>query len=185
MTPHDVVGSLVARYPGLVPQASWGETSLFYNPGLVLTRGVYFCTIKDHDGAHDRASHLDRPGVFRVALGVPEQRYEALFGARPSRPPKGGVAATGHDFTATNVLMPHPVYAWMGWVQILSPSSEMFEELQPLFAEAHQRAATTFDKRVVQGATTGPQSTASRVKPVKSWRNALPAASNDPAGPSK
>lgn len=158
MTPHDV-GSLEARYPGLVPKASWGETSLFYNPGLVLTRGVYFCTIKDHDGANDRASHLDRPGVFRVALGVPKQRYEALFGARPARPAKGGVAATGHDFTATNVLMPHPVYAWMRWVQILSPTDEAFEALQALFAEAHRRAAATFDKRVEPGAGIEPATT--------------------------
>jgi hypothetical protein len=140
VTPEDVITALTTKFAGLVPKASWGETSLFYNSDALLPNGVYFATIKDHDGANDSASHLDRPGVFRVALGLPRASYERLFGARPARPPKGGRVATGHDFTATDVLMPHPVYAWMGWVQVLSPSTETFTGLQPLFAEAYDAA---------------------------------------------
>lgn len=33
--------------------------------------------------------------------------------------------------------MPHPVYAWMGWVQVLSPSPRTFADLRPLLAEAY------------------------------------------------
>jgi hypothetical protein len=149
VTPEDVVAALTAMFDGLVPKASWGETSLFYNPDRALPNGVYFATIKDHDGANDSASHLDRPGAFRVALGLPRASYERLFGARPPRPAKGGRVATGHDFTATDVLMPHPVYAWMGWVQVLSPSTETFTGLQSLFAEAYDAAV---EKYTVQAA---------------------------------
>jgi hypothetical protein len=145
VTPEDVVAALTARFAGLYPKASWGETSLFYNPGRALPNGVYFATVKDHDGANDSASHLDRPGVFRVALGLPRASYERLFGDRPARPPKGGRVATGHDFTATDVLMPHPVYAWMGWVQVLSPSKEIFTGMQPLFTEAYDVAAGKYN----------------------------------------
>jgi hypothetical protein len=53
--------------------------------------------------------------------------------------------ATGHDFTATDVLMPHPVYAWMGWVQVLSPSKEIFTGMQPLFTEAYDVAAGKYN----------------------------------------
>lgn len=146
LTVEEIVGDLAARFPGLAPKASWGETSLFYNPGRLLPNGVYFCTVKERDGANDRASRLDRPGVFRVTLGLPNDRYEELFGPRPARPPKGGVVATGHDFADTDVLMPHPIYAWMGYVQILSPSATSFRDLEPLVVEAHRHAAARFDK---------------------------------------
>jgi hypothetical protein len=50
------------------------------------------------------------------------------------------VVVGDHDFTAIDVLMPHPVYAWMGWVQVLSPSTETFTGLRSLFAEAYDAA---------------------------------------------
>ena len=155
MTPDQVVAALTSRFAGLVPKSSWGETSLFVNPGGLLPNGVYFCTLKDHDGANDTASQLDRPGVFRVALGLPPARYEDRFGRRPGRPPKGGVVATGHDFTALDVLTPHPVYAWMGWVQVLSPSETTFESLWPLFTEAHEVAAAKFEAQSARRGRTG------------------------------
>jgi hypothetical protein len=141
----DVIAALQAKFAGLSPKASWGETSLFFNPGGVLPSGVYFCTVKDHDGANDKASQLDRPGVFRVALGLPRNRYEELFGPRPPRPPKGGVVMTGHDFTVTNVVMPHPVYAWMCWVQVLSPSADTFAEMHPLFTASYDAVLAKFE----------------------------------------
>jgi hypothetical protein len=143
----EVIAALQDTFAGLTPKATWGETSLFYNPGGVLPSGVYFCTVKEHDGANDRASNLDRPGVFRVALGLPQDCYEELFGPRPPRPPKGGVVMTGHDFTVTNVVMPHPVYAWMGWVQVLSPSAETFTEMHPLFVAAYDEVLAKFEAR--------------------------------------
>ncbi len=148
MRPEEVVAAIQARYPGVVPKASWGETSLFVNPGGQLPSGVYFCTLKDHDGANDCAARLDRDGVYRLALGLPPAAYGQRFGARPARPPKGGVVDTGHDFTQLNLLMPHPVYAWMGWVQLLSPSRETFEALLPLLDEAHRAALARATRRI-------------------------------------
>ncbi len=55
---------------------------------------------------------------------------------------------TGHDFTTTNSLMPHPVYAWMSWVCVLAPSVELFKEIYPLIVEAHCNASAKFDKKV-------------------------------------
>ncbi len=153
------MAAILARYPGVVPKASWGETSLFVNPGGQLPSGVYFCTLKDHDGANDRAARLDRDGVYRLALGLPPATYGQRFGARPARPAKGGVVDTGHDFTQLNLLMPHPVYAWMGWVQLLSPSRETFEALLPLLDAAHQAALASATRRI-----------ATRNRPVRSPR---------------
>jgi hypothetical protein len=32
--------------------------------------------------------------------------------------------------------MPHPVYGWMGWLQILSPTAASFHSLRPLLSES-------------------------------------------------
>jgi hypothetical protein len=45
--PKNIVENIVTEFDGVIPKASWGETSLFYNPGQVLPNGVYFCTIKE------------------------------------------------------------------------------------------------------------------------------------------
>lgn len=56
VTPEEVIAALTASFAGLVPKASWGETSLFYSPDGLLPNGVYFATVKEHDGANDSAS---------------------------------------------------------------------------------------------------------------------------------
>jgi hypothetical protein len=147
VTPEEIIQCICNRLSGVVPKASWGETSLFYNPGSVLPNGIYFCTIKQHNGENDKASNLDREDVFRVAIGLTPKTYVRLFGRKPTRPDKGGIVAMEHDFTELNELMPHPIYAWMSWVQILSPSQDKFEEVFPLIEEAHQEAVKKFEKK--------------------------------------
>lgn len=148
-----MIEAILAAFPGLAPKRTWGETSLFYNPDGILPNGVYFATVKEHDGANDKASNLDRPGVFRLSFGLPRGDYEARFGPRPPRPAKGSSVATGHDFTATDELMPHPVYAWMGWVQVLSPSRRTFAAIQPLLSAAHEAAAKKHDRQLLRRTT--------------------------------
>ena len=145
--------SAIARYicetfSGIVPVAAWGETSFFYNPGRALPRGVYFATLKAKDGDNDKASSLNRPGVFRLNIGISKPTYQSLFGEPPARPPAGGIVATGHDFAAQDILTPHPVYGWMAWVSVVNPIPETFEKVKPLLAEAHGLAAGKFNKRV-------------------------------------
>ncbi len=149
MTPNEIIKTITENLEGVNPKSSWGETSLFYNPGNVLPNGVYFCTIKENDGDNDKSSNLSRDNVFRVSIGVPKDTYITLFGEKPKRPEKGGIVNTGHDFTETEVLMPHPIYAWMSWVCILSPSVDRFKEIYPLIEKAHANAVLKFDKKVL------------------------------------
>ncbi|MEL6398838.1 MAG: DUF6194 family protein [Cyanobacteria bacterium J06607_6] len=147
VTPEAIISIICDKLPDIVPKASWGETSLFYNPNRVLPHGVYFCTLKRQDGDNDQASELDRPGVFRVAIGLEPKTYIRLFGSKPERPAKGGIVTADYDFTALNELMPHPIYAWMSWAQILCPSDSQFETIFPLIEEAYQRAIKKFEKK--------------------------------------
>jgi hypothetical protein len=150
MTPEEIIQYISSSLSGIVPKSTWGETSLFYNPGCVLPHGVYFCTVKEHNGENDKASNLDRESVFRVAIGLNPKTYIQLFGQRPARPSRGGIIATGYDFTKLNELTPHPIYAWMSWVQILSPSRDKFEGIFPLIEEAHQEAIKKFEKKTAK-----------------------------------
>ena len=149
MKPESIIKHIAENFHGVVPKSSWGETSLFYNPGKALPNGVYFCTIKEKNGENDKSSELDRAGIFSVSIGINKSSYEKLFGLKPPRPAKGRIINTGHDFTALNTLMPHPIYGWMNWVQILNPTETAFTEILPLIEEAHACAVVKFNKKIL------------------------------------
>lgn len=138
---------LLARFQGVVCTQSWGEQSYFYNPGQKFSRGAYFATLKFHDGPNDRASRLDREGIYRFNFGLTRDRFAALFGTPPARPAKGEVIVGPWDFAALDILMPHPVYGWMGWVCVLNPSRTTLSRLEPLVGLAHAKARRTLRKR--------------------------------------
>ena len=137
---------------GVVCKESWGEVAWFYNPGGFFANGSYFLTIKRWDGPNDKASRLDRDGVWRLNFGLPREQFEDRFGPRPARPPKGGVCDGPWDYAALDQLSPHPVYGWMGWVAINAPSKRTFEALKPLIREAHVKAKRGFETRTAKAA---------------------------------
>lgn len=145
---NEIAEYILDHYVGLVAVDAWGEQSFFYNPDGRLPRGVYFATLKDKDGDNDKASKLDRDGVFRLNFGVSKPSFERVLGERPVRPSAGGVVDTGHDFTQLNTLLPHPVYAWMSWVCILNPDEAMFRGLVPLLNESYDLVVKKYAKRI-------------------------------------
>ncbi|AGU50523.1 hypothetical protein VAPA_1c34370 [Variovorax paradoxus B4] len=90
-----------------------------------------FATIVTKDNDFDSASNLNRPGVFRLNVGVGKETFRALFGELD----EGNI-----DFTALDKLMPHPVYAKMYWVSVINPSNKTFETVKPLLTEARSLA---------------------------------------------
>lgn len=109
-------------------------------------RRMPFATIVNSDD-YDDASDLARPGVWRLNIGVGRETYRTLFGD-PPRPAKDwGVIDTGHDYKRIDTLLPHPVYAPMGWVCVLNPGDAMFETLKPLLREAYEVAAKRHSPR--------------------------------------
>ncbi|RDY33030.1 DUF6194 family protein [Lachnotalea glycerini] len=52
-----------------------------------------------------------------------------------------------YDFTELDKILPHPVYAWMGWICILNPSKDSFEELKPFLQEAYSYAKEKYSKK--------------------------------------
>ena len=147
--PDEILNHLLGLDPGLRREAYYGERSIFYNPGRVAALGTIFASIKDRDGPKDKASNLSRAGVYRFAFCVTRPQFAERFGETPRRPPKGGVVnLVGHDLTRLGELTPHPVYAWMRWVQILSPTREQYEALKPLLLDSLEAVKIRWRKRM-------------------------------------
>jgi Family of unknown function (DUF6194) len=148
MPPEDVLRELLALDPALTLQRYYGERAVFYNPGLAAPLGVIVASVKDSDGPNDRRAYLSRPEVYRLAFGLTRTTFAELFGDVPARPPKGGaVALADHDLTALDQLMPHPVYAWMSWVQVLNPTTDRLNSLRDLLTSSLELARDRWHRR--------------------------------------
>jgi hypothetical protein len=126
------VDVVVASAENGAPAIAWGDSFFIYDPNRDLdeTRRFPFATIVTKDyGDFDNASNLDRPGVFRLNIGVSKETFAKLFGAEDD-----------HDFTALDVLMPHPVYGPNHFVCVLNPSDSTFDAVRPLLKEAYEIA---------------------------------------------
>jgi hypothetical protein len=136
------------RFEGVVIKNAYSELTFFYNPDHKLPNGVYFLTLKEKDGPNDTNSRLDREGVFRLSFKPDASTYQKFFGDKPKRATKGADFNTGVDSSQLDTWLPHPVYAWMGWTMILSPSQKSLELLRPFIEESYLRAKKLFLKRV-------------------------------------
>ncbi len=112
----------------------------FYNPSeLTKDHRFPFATLVTGD-RHDQVSNLDRPGVFRLNVGVSKETYLGLFGQLAPKANAEGIIDSGHDFTALDVLLPHPVYASMYWVSVLNPGEATWPTVEKLLDEAYAAA---------------------------------------------
>jgi len=123
-------------FAGVETDHNFGYTFFFYGPDHMLP----FATIAAADNEYDRVSNLDRPGVFRLNIGVSKQTFQALFGT-------GKVDVSAYDFTALDKVMPHPEYAAQNFVCVLSPSGLTLERVRALLAEAYELAVRRHSKR--------------------------------------
>ena len=144
----DILDYCIKNLKGTVLTEIWGEKAVFYNPGNILKKGVYILTIKEKDGKNDKASGLDREDIFRVNLGLSKETFIKLFGEIPARPAAGGVINMNYDFKKTDEILPHPVYAWMGWISILNPAKNTDNTLIPFINEAYSLAKEKFEKKL-------------------------------------
>lgn len=145
----EVLKYCLENLEGTILVSSWGERGIYYNPDNILKRGVYILTVKEKDGDNDKGSNLNRENIYRVNLGIRKTTFIEMFDFIPKRPAKGCIVDMNYDFSATNKILPHPVYAWMGWICLLSPSEQTFNELKPLIQEAYEYAKEKFKKRKV------------------------------------
>jgi hypothetical protein len=104
---------------------------------------IPFATLTISD-KYDQVSDLDRPGVFRLNIGVGKESYEELIGTQDGE--------NNIDYTALDRFFPHPEYGRMHWVCILNPSVETFERVKGLLTEAYNLKVSRYPKAAAQQA---------------------------------
>lgn len=139
-----ITGYILDTFAGVRAATVWGDTFFYYNPDDGRPDEHYFATIKSADDDYDNASNLNRPGYYRLNIGVGRDIYFSLFESRPARPGVEGNFDEQYDFATTDTLMPHPVYGRQYWVSIVNPSAATFETLRPLLDEAYGLAVEKF-----------------------------------------
>src|SRR5688500_16208818 len=90
MEPSEIIQLITDRFEGvdvLTPDEgiAAGDSFFYYDPERNIDpQGKWpFATIVTKDyGEYDNASQLDRPGVFRLNLGVSQATFKSLFGPR-------------------------------------------------------------------------------------------------------
>jgi len=147
MQPQEIFDYCLQNLEGTVLAKNWGEWGIFYNPNNALKKGIYILTVKEKDGDNDKASNINRDGIFGVNVGIRKNTFIKMFSYIPKRPAAGCVVDMDYDFTELDKIMPSPVYAWMGWIRVLNPSKETFEKLKTLIYESHTYAQEKFKKK--------------------------------------
>src|SRR6266487_2103918 len=127
---------ILNTFAGVETMTALGYTFFFYGSDRMLP----FTTIATADNEGDRVSNLDRPGVFRLNIGVSKQTFQVLFGT-------GKVDVSAYDFTALDTIMPHPDYAAQSWLCVLNPGDTTFQQLRPLLSEAYDLAVRRAARR--------------------------------------
>jgi hypothetical protein len=125
----DVVAQTADEASG-APELAWGDTFFFF--GAETLHPFATIVVKDYPD-FDTASHLDRPGVFRLNVSVGRDGFQELLGYPPNAHAEH---AHEFDYTALDTLIPHPAYAKQGWVSILNPG----EQARALLTRGYERA---------------------------------------------
>ena len=145
MDTAEVSRTIIKSFKNVETTQASDNTFFFYDS----ERHFPFATLVVND-VNDTASNLERPGVFRLNIGVKRATYQDLFGPQPTFAKDGGIIDTGYDYTELDKLMPHPVYAPMSWMCIVSPSAETFDKVVlPLLREAYEQDVEKHTKRKV------------------------------------
>jgi hypothetical protein len=136
MNESETVEYITTTFPDVETSTDFGYTFFFYRS----ERQLPFATLIAADNEYDRISNLDRPDVFRLNIGISRETFQTLFGTAK-------VDVSNYDYTALDVIMPHPEYAPQNFICVLSPGEATSERVHDLLAEAYDIAVRRFTRR--------------------------------------
>jgi len=127
---------IMSTFENVETAVNMGYTFFFYRDDHMHA----FATIASTGNEYEKISNLDRPGVYRLNIGVSRDTFQTMFG-------KGKMDVSVYDFTALDIIMPHPDYSSQFFLCVLSPSEVTFEKIKPLLTEAYDVAKNRYNKR--------------------------------------
>ena len=143
MNEEEITEFIKAGFKDVETVEANGDTFFFNDP----QKNFPFVTLVTSD-YNDQFSNLNRPGIFRLNIGLSKASFQSLFGTPPPSKASDYDPIPGYDYTVLDTLIPHPVYGRMYWVSALNPSRETFEQqVETLIAEAYDLSAKRYAKR--------------------------------------
>ncbi|GAA4902589.1 hypothetical protein GCM10023405_24320 [Streptomonospora salina] len=123
------------------PEIAWGDHFFYFAPhGQVPDRVQPYATIVTKDYPDDTLCGLDPAGRWRVNIHVGKAKLTELTGED-----FGDTAA--HDFSEADVILPHPVYAALGWIAVVNPGDRTAPAVVALLGDAHDNAPRRASRR--------------------------------------
>ncbi|MCW4354668.1 DUF6194 family protein [Hoyosella sp. YIM 151337] len=132
---RDLAAAGITPSASRFPEIAWGDHFFYYAPdGQVPTRVQPYATIVTKNYPDDTMCDLDDPNRWRLNIYVGKDVFAELIGENPR------AKATPRDYTATDVVLPHPLYRAQGWVSITNPDVNTLELADRLLRQAHADA---------------------------------------------
>lgn len=124
------------------PEIAWGDHFFYYAPdGQVPQHEQPYATIVTKNYPDDALCDLDRPDRWRLNIHVGTDAFVELTGENRR------AEAAPWDYTATDVVLPHPVYRAQGWVSIINPGASTHMLAARLLRQAHEDARRRAERR--------------------------------------
>ncbi|MEV0855720.1 DUF6194 family protein [Nocardia fluminea] len=138
----DGVLELAPDQSSAFPAIAWGDHFFYYAPdGQVPTREQPYATIVTKNYPDDAVSDLDAADRWRLNIHVGTDVFTELLGESPRS------ETSTRDYTATDTLLPHPVYCRQGWVSIVNPGASTQVLVARLLRQAHDAALRRATRR--------------------------------------
>jgi uncharacterized protein DUF6194 len=138
----DGVLELAPAEGGDFPEIAWGDHFFYYAPdGAVPQRQQPYATIVTKNYPGDEKCDLDQPDRWRLNVHVGTAAFVELTGENPK------ATATDVDYTATDIVLPHPLYRAQGWVSIVNPGAGTAEVAARILRQAHEDARRRAERR--------------------------------------
>ena len=133
-----ITSFITSTFENVETTVNMGYTFFFYRDDHMHA----FATIASTGNEYERISNLDRPGVYRLNIGVSRETFRSLFGTKK-------INVSDYDFTALDTIMPNPDYSSQFFLCVLSPSEATFEKIRLMLAEAYDIAMKRYNRRKV------------------------------------
>jgi hypothetical protein len=133
----DGVLELAPAEGGPFPEVAWGDHFFYWAPDGEVPRNVQpYATIVTKDYPDDSTSRLDPPDRYRVNVHVGKQRFAEL------------TSSNAHlDPSEADVILPHPLYAPLGWIAVVNPGERTLPVVLELLQGAHDDERRRAERR--------------------------------------
>jgi len=130
----ETVRETLVAFPGTLLIEAGGDLFAIHDPDSDYEQQPRqgWATVVTSNADHS-ASLLDRPGVYRLNIGLPRDRFRELIDPTAEQDP-----------TTMDVLLPHPIYGGQNWVCVLNPD-QTWPFAKQLLADAHAFAVRKYD----------------------------------------